>query len=454
MKCDCRKPKPGLIQRAASELKLDLTRSWMIGDILDDVEAGRLAGCRTIHIDSGNETEWLLGHDRMPDKTVTDLGAAVDAILTAGGDSSSLVDSGWASARNLLCIRLDTLGDVLMTSPAIRALKESLPDRRITLLTSSVGAEVTALIPEIDQVLVYDAPWMKGEPNVADDHALIEALQSRCFDAAVLFSVYSQNIWASALLSYLAGIPLRLGYSRENPYNLLTDWVPEDEPQRFVRHEVQRQLDLVERVDARTEDPSLSLSVSDRAYVAARTSLLSAGVNVCRPWALIHPGARADSRRYPAAYYAEAARMLAVEDGWQICFSGSVDEMPIIDEIRGRMDAPSYSLAGPIELEELSALIGLAPLLITNNTGPAHIAAALGTPEVVLYALTNPQHMPWRAYARVLRHSVPCQYCYRSVCPEGHHNCLRLIEAAEVARAARSMFGPTEQFLRPTLSRP
>src|SRR5205814_7161205 len=105
------------------------------------------------------------------------------------------------------------------------------------------------------------------------------------------------------------------------------------------------------------------------------------------------------------------------------------------------MEVPSMSLAGQITLGELAALLELAPLLIANNTGPVHVAAAVGTAVVDLYALTNPQHTPWMVPHRVLNHDVPCKYCYRSVCPEGHHNCLALVTPDSVVRAARELMG-------------
>ena len=92
-------------------------------------------------------------------------------------------------------------------------------------------------------------------------------------------------------------------------------------------------------------------------------------------------------------------------------------------------------------LGELAALLSLAPVLITNNTGPAHVAAATGTPVVDLYALTNPQHTPWAVPSRVLFHDVPCKYCYKSVCPTGHHDCLRRVPPEAVAQAARELLG-------------
>src|SRR5581483_1962824 len=100
------------------------------------------------------------------------------------------------SAGNILCIRLDTIGDILMTTPALRALKTSRPGRRITLLTSSAGHEVASLIPELDQVLIYDAPWMKATAHREDsrfEYAMAERLRRGEFDAAVIFTVYSQN---------------------------------------------------------------------------------------------------------------------------------------------------------------------------------------------------------------------------------------------------------------------
>jgi len=99
-------------------------------------------------------------------------------------------------------------------------------------------------------------------------------------------------------------------------------------------------------------------------------------------------------------------------------------------------------LAGALTLGEFIALLDSASLLIANNSGPVHLAAALGTPVVDLYALTNPQHTPWMTPHRVLYRDVPCRWCYRGDCPEGHHACLRGVPPAEVAQAARELLEP------------
>ena len=345
----------------------------------------------------------------------------------------------WADARRVLCIRLDSVGDVLMTTPAIRALRRSVADREVTLLTSTAGAQVAALIPEIDRTLVFDAPWMKSTGNEpTQDFAILDRLRDGRFDAAIVFTVYSQNPLPAAYLAHLAAIPLRLAHCRENPYQLLTDWVPETEPQQQVRHEVRRQLDLVAATGARADDERLSLRVPAAARQRVDARLASLGRTPSRPLVLVHPGASAPSRRWPPEHFAQAASLLS-RRGCDLVFSGSPEETNLVEQIRAAMDAPSVSLAGELDLAELAAAVEAADLLLVNNTGPAHMAAALGTPVVDLYALTNPQHTPWMVRSRVLSHDVPCRNCYRSVCPEGHHDCLRRVAPQDAADAAMEL---------------
>jgi lipopolysaccharide heptosyltransferase II len=348
----------------------------------------------------------------------------------------------WADAKRILAVRLDTIGDVLMTTPAIRALKHSVEGRSIALLTSSPGAVVARLVPEIGEVLVHDPVWMKCTPprdDASEELRVVDALRERRFDAAVIFTVYSQNPLPAAVLCHFAGIPLRLAHCRENPYQLLSDWVPEPEPENGIRHEVRRQLDLVATVGSATGDDTLSLKVPKLSQRRALKALATAGVDTSRPWIVLHPGASAESRRYPTERFASVGRHLSRKEGIQVVFTGTPDEIPLVKKIRTAMGARSYSLAGELNLAEFAGLIAEATVLVSNNTGPVHIAAALGTPVVDLYALTNPQHTPWEVPHRVLSHAVPCAYCYKSTCPQGHHQCLRLVEPDEVVDAVHDM---------------
>ena len=342
--------------------------------------------------------------------------------------------AAWKDVRRLLCVRLDSLGDVLMTTPALRAFRESLPGCRITLLTSPAGAAAARYVPEVDDVMVFSAPWMKAmptEPRV--DLHLMETLREKQFDAAAIFTVYSQNPLAATYLCYLAGIPRRLAYCRENPYHLLTDGVPDPEPQQLVRHEVQRQLALAAAVGCTTRDERLSFRVPEHSRKAIGRFRLRG------PYVVVHPGASAPSRRYPAEGFARAMDLLAAGSGCDIVFTGDAGERALVDGIRRAMAAPSGSCAGRLDLGELGALIEGAALLVSNNTGPVHVAAALGTPVVDLYALTNPQHTPWQVASRVLYHDVPCRNCYKSICPEGHNDCLRKVEPGRIAAAAQAL---------------
>ncbi|HEX5498358.1 MAG TPA: glycosyltransferase family 9 protein, partial [Thermomicrobiales bacterium] len=168
----------------------------------------------------------------------------------------------------------------------------------------------------------------------------------------------------------------------------------------------------------------------------------SCGVDSERPWLVIHPGASASSRRYPAEQFVRVAEGFA-EAGLQVVFTGASNEQALVEGIRREMLFPSHSLVGRLDLGQLAALLQKAAALIANNTGPVHVAAAVGAPVVVLYALTNPQHAPWRTPHRVLFSDVPCKYCYKSVCPDGRHFCLRRITPESVLEATWELLAAT-----------
>ncbi len=358
--------------------------------------------------------------------------------------------TAWRDAKRILCVRLDNMGDVLMTTPAMQALKDSDPSRHLTLLTSSGAGALASHLPMIDTLLTWDAPWVKGNGTGNRTASSVlpwaQRLQAARFDAAVIFTVYSQNPLPAALLCTMAGIPLRLAHCRENPYELLSDWVPETEPQTQVRHETQRQLDLVATVGAMPADTRLRFRVQPHDRRAVQRLLQrwqgegereSAVPTRC---VVMHPGATAETRRWPAPRFAEVARTLAEEDGALVLLTGGVSEQALVDSVRSAADHPRViGIAGELTLGQMGALIEHADLLISNNSGPVHLSAALGTPVVDLYALTNPQHTPWQVPHRTLYADVPCRYCYKSVCPQQHHRCLNDVDVTQVVAAAREL---------------
>ncbi|MEA3129555.1 MAG: hypothetical protein QOF46_1350 [Paraburkholderia sp.] len=358
--------------------------------------------------------------------------------------------SRWGDdVKRILCVRVDNLGDVLMTTPALHALRQSAADRHITLLASRSGVALAPFLDDVDDVIEYDAPWVAQPQNnartLADDHRMQERLRGGGFDAAVIFTVYSQSPLPAAMFCYLAGIPRRLAHCRENPYTLLTDWLREPEPQQRTRHEVERQLDLVRQVGAHAPDARMRFSVNDADRRTLDAQLMARGVEREAGWIVLHPGATAASRRYPPERFGEVATRLARETGAPLLITGSSDERPLVEAViraaAPKMRSQLHDLSGALTLGELAALIERASVLVSNNSGPVHLASALGAPVVDLYALTNPQHTPWQTPNRVLFRDVECRWCYRSVCPQQHHACLLGVTPSEVVQAALELRG-------------
>lgn len=360
----------------------------------------------------------------------------------------------WQSVKRVLAIRLDNLGDLLMTTPALVALRASLPQARITLLASRAGAALASHVPVVDEVLAFDAPWVQRPAGVLEqalplgqaEAELVQRLAAQRFDAAVIFTVCTQSALPAALLCLQAGIPLRLAYSRENPYELLTDWIHDTEvPADGMRHEAQRQLDLVHHVGLQADAQRLLFRYRVEEALDMRHKFERAGGDLTRPYFVVHPGATAASRRWPAERFGQAAQALVDATGCQAVFSGGADEEPLVRQALAAMrdgGAGAVSLNGQLALGELASLIAGAQVTLCNNSAPAHLAAALDAPVVVLYALTNPQHTPWQARSRVLNHPVPCRHCLKSVCPERHHDCLERVAPQDVVQAALELMGP------------
>lgn len=316
----------------------------------------------------------------------------------------------WNGCKNILCIRPDNMGDLIMSAPAIRALKETF-GASITVLTSSMAKGIIKHIPEIDDAIIFDLPWVKTSqtPDAAMLNEVVSQIKDRKFDAAVLFTVFSQNPLPTTMLAYLAGIPRILAYCRENPYHLITDWVPDIEPYTCIKHQVTRDLDLVRKVGANTANQDLFLSLDQEKWAEIASRLEKLGVNLHQPWLILHPGVSEIKRAYPVQHWAEAGKKLR-NNGYQLLLTGSAAETPLTDELQRQIGEGSYAVAGMFDLEEFICLVKNAPLMVSVNTGTVHIAAAVQTKVVVLYAQTNPQHTPWQVPHRILEFPVSKEY--------------------------------------------
>lgn len=366
----------------------------------------------------------------------------------------------WRAVRRVLAVRLDNLGDVLVMTPAMHAIRQSLPQVTLTLLASPIGAQAGRLNPDIDDVIVYQAPWMDPWQKLPRDpereQQMIALLRERQFDGAIIFTSFRQSPLPSAYLCYLADIPLRLAASIDGPGSLLT--TRHKHPERML-HEVERGLDLVGAVGLTTEERDLVLRVPDdaRGFLEDAFPALECRANLTRkrqqpyvplqrPLVVIHPGCSMPARTYPWEMYAELADQLIERLGAAVVLTGAEAEQELVARVQHRMQHRALPLAGKLPFPAFCALIEAADLTITNNTGPMHMAAALKTPVIALFALTNPpeQWGPWRVPHRRLYHDVACRICYSRVCRYGHE-CLRLITPAMVVESAVELLGEVVQ---------
>lgn len=350
------------------------------------------------------------------------------------------VPAEWRAARRLLAVRLDNLGDVLVTSPALRAIKETLPEAELTLLASPVGAQAGRLVPGVSRALVYQAPWVDPWQRLPFDPArerrALAMLRARAYDGAIIFTSFRQSPLPAAYLCYLAGIPLRHGATWDGAGSLLTT---RHRPSEATMHEAERHLETAGALGLRAASDRLALAVPPPARARVRARLNAMGP-VGGPLVVLHPGCSMPARTYPWQSFAEAADLLVEALGARVLLTGSAEEAPLIEQVRAHMRRPAVPLAGALPFAELCALVETADLVVTNNTGPMHIAAALQTPVVALFALTNPpeQWGPWRVPHRLLFHDVPCRICYSRVCPTDHA-CLRMVSPTAILRAAADL---------------
>ncbi len=319
--------------------------------------------------------------------------------------------ANWKDCKNLLCIRLDNMGDLLMSAPAITSLKETFRCK-ITVLTSSMAAPIASYIPTIDDVLIFDVPWVRNEIETesAEFMKTVEAVRARNFDGAVIFNVYSQNPFGAILLTWMANIPLRASYSRENLYNLLTHWLPDPEPYSTIRHQVKRDLDLAKFLGAFTYDKTIPIRTEPERWNNVVSKLSNLGFDDAKPWLILHPGVSEAKREYPKEKWIDLGKRIVRELNHQVVITGASRDTGLVASIATGIGSKAIAAAGKLTLAEFILLIHQTPLVISVNTVTVHIASATSTKAIVLYALTNPQHSPWKTIGRVFPYTIETSF--------------------------------------------
>lgn len=324
--------------------------------------------------------------------------------------------------RRILVVRLDLIGDLVMSLPVVRVLKQTYPDAEIDLLATPASAKIITSDPDLRTVISYDPNiWrrpvaMLRARNWREARALRQRLRAERYDLAV--SVFGP--WA-AILALLSDAPRRVGYGKESYPGLMTDSVAGAHWQPGERlHEIDYGLRLAQAAGAqvRPQDRSLNLYVALQPLQEVEQLLRQEGWRADRPLVACHVTSNnGQSKRWPIPYWATLIRRLIEEDEANVVLTGAPVDLPIIETILARVKSARspINLAGRTSLAQLAALLRRSDILITGDSGPMHVAAAVGTPLIAIHGPTDPVHSgPISPLATVLRSDIWCSPCYNA----------------------------------------
>jgi heptosyltransferase III len=347
----------------------------------------------------------------------------------------------------VLAVRLDSDGDVLLTGPAVRAMAAG--GDRVDVLAAPAGAAAARLLPGVDEVLVFDAPWSGYRPPQLDPNevgALIDRLAARAYDRAVVFTSFHQSPLPAALVLRLAGVPFVAATSEDYPGSLL-DVRHHRAP---GRHEVEAALDLAGAA-------GYALPDGDDARLAVRPDLVEAAavLGLPRPYVVLHPGASVPSRALRADHAGGIAAALA-DNGWHVVVTGSAAEAGVTATVvdhavratRAADAARVLDLGGATDLPGLASILAGADAVVVGNTGPAHLAAAVGTPVVSLFSPVVPveRWRPWGVPAVVLGdQDALCAQSRARDCPVAGHPCVTDVTPSAVVHAVVRLAARTRE---------
>jgi ADP-heptose:LPS heptosyltransferase len=325
---------------------------------------------------------------------------------------------------HVLAVRLDNEGDVLLAGPAIRALRDEAD--RVTLLCSPRGRQAAALLPGVDEIVCWRAPWIDPEPEPVDREQvelLVRRIAELRVDAAFVFGSFHQSPLPTALLLRLAGVPWIGATSVDYPGSLLDLRHRIDDDV----HEVERALDLVRTAGYALpygDDGALRVDVPKPPPPE-------------RPYVVVHPGASVPARAWEPELYAELVPALAAS-GREVLVTGAPSEQDLTTFVAG---GHGVDLGGATTFSGLARVLAGADVVVVGNTGPAHLAAAVGTPVVSLFAPTVPavRWRPWMVPQELLFVHVPCAGCRARVCPVEGHPCLAGVQVSDVLAAVERL---------------
>ena len=329
----------------------------------------------------------------------------------------------------VLLARLDNAGDVLLTSPAVRAAAAT--GRRVHLLCGPRGRAAADLLPGVDEVIEWHAPWIETEPMAVDrgdaDDLVARVRAARIEAAAILCSSHQSPLPLALLLRW-AGVARIAAVSHDHAGSLLEVRITGDPDV----HEVRRSLLVTEALGFPTPvDDRMAVDLAGTRPPPDVTPKLAAG-----PYVVVHPGSSVPARTLSLAQWRDVCRAVA-STGRSVVVTGGEEETRLTEAVRGEQPGV-IDLGGRLTLPELGAVLAGADAVMCGNTGPMHLAAAVGAPVVTVFAPTVPldRWRPWRVPQVVLGdQGVPCAGCRSRSCPLPEQICLAHVTADVVLEA-------------------
>ena len=339
---------------------------------------------------------------------------------------------GLGAVKNILLIRLSSLGDIVLTSPAIRAVRQHFPQAHISMLVAKQSADLLTENPHLDEVIPFDRK--AGNKDTGEMRRITCLLRERRFDLAIDF----QRKFRTSLLAYLSGARCRVGYHQPNGA-LCTVRVP-DLNTKAIRagrissaHAIDRYFDLLRPIGIEAADRTLEMFISkaDRAF--AHEMIATKGIEADRPKVGLFPGAGWKLREWMPDRFAAIGDRITKQFDAQVLLFGGPHESELVQQVGDLMTTEAISLAGDLRIRQLAALIEGCDLFVTNDTGPMHVATAMHTPTVALFGPGDHiRFQPLDPIHTTIRHHVPCNPCKQFTNKCKNNICMKLITVDEV----------------------
>lgn len=336
--------------------------------------------------------------------------------------------------KNILVVRLDRMGDVVLSTPVLKALRDTYPESRITFMVRPPVKEIVEGNPYVDDVIIYDKAM-----GFLGSLGLIKKLRGKKFDLAVALHPTSRTHW----IIFLSGISKRLGFDRRKRMGiLLTDRIP-DKKHLGLKHEIDYTLDILRYMGIDVKDRRMHVPVSRDNGMRAREMLENGGISENDSVVAVNPGASCPSKRWPAEKFAEAADMLIKSRGVKIVIISGGSDKCIGAKMASSMKERCLDLSGRTGVGDMAGILKRVKLFISNDSGPVHVACAVGTPVVAIFGRSDRGLSPrrWGPSNKgdvVIHKDVGCMECLAHNCVLGF-KCLSAITVDEVVRAAEGL---------------